>query len=243
MKRSLMMRRTLSIVCLALVLLGWGGEAGAQTARKYNTKGYRLYKKKDYVNALKLFQKAVDEDERYAQAHYNLACTYGVLRKLDRVCDHDAYRSTIIDHLKKAIRYGPKFRRTMRKDADLQPVHDTFAWQLLIGLSPKKTADVKRILRAVSWFGPSPGAYGPTGGVTFKARTVEVWKRTFDKEGNLGQKKHRGTYTVKGSRITIKLQKALDGKKVFKGTLNSDGELSFPESLGKFTDDPDECSA
>ena len=126
-------------LALAAVLLLWGGEAAAQTAKAYNTKGYRLYKKKDYGNALKLFQKALEMDERHAQAHYNLACTYGVLRRLDKVCDYDAYRGTIIEHLKLAIRYGPKYRWKMRKDADLQPVHDTFAWQLLIGRSPRKT--------------------------------------------------------------------------------------------------------
>jgi tetratricopeptide (TPR) repeat protein len=237
------MRSKLWIGCVAALVLAWGGEAAARSARALNTKGYSLYKKKRYAEALKLFQEAVDADDGYALAHYNLACTYGVLRKKDKVCEHDAYRGTITQHLQKAIKNDPKLKKRMRADADLQPVHDTFAWQVMIGLSPRKTADVKRILRAVSWFGPSPGAYGPTGGVTFKGRTVEVWKQTFNEEGDVGQKRYKGTFVVKGSSVTIRLKKALDGTKVFKGTLGADGELSFPGSLGKFTDDPDECSA
>ena len=44
-------------LAFAAVLLVWGGQAAAQSASEYNKRGHRLYQKKDYANALKLFQK------------------------------------------------------------------------------------------------------------------------------------------------------------------------------------------
>src|SRR5688500_12236820 len=65
-------------------------------AKGLNTQGFRLYKAGKYSQALELFEQARLADPAYALAHYNYAATLGVLRKQGKVCEHDAYRSTIV---------------------------------------------------------------------------------------------------------------------------------------------------
>ena len=226
---------------IAFLLLFVSFAAHAQSARRLNTQGYRLYKQKKYVKAVGKFEKAVEVNPSYALAHYNLACTLGVLHQEGLACDHDAYRSRIMKHLEEAVRLDPTRKKKMVKDPDLEPVRDMLGYQLLLGLSLKRTADVKNILKTITWYGPAPGAYGPMSGINFEKGKVSVWVMEFEED----MPKHvttKGTYRVEGNRVFIRLEKPLEGKREFEGVLTPKG-LKIPGLPGRFTDDNDECSA
>lgn len=52
-------------------------------AKELNTIGYELYKSGEYEKALDYFSKSFKENNEYLFAHYNYACTLGVLMQQD----------------------------------------------------------------------------------------------------------------------------------------------------------------
>ena len=129
----------------------------------------------------------------------------------------------------------------MKTDPDLDVVHDTFTYQILLGRDPAKTEDVKKILVAVAWYGPSPGAHGPVGGIDFKNNgKLEMWSLNI---GDLvTREKYKGTYQVQGNKVFIEIQLESGKNAKHVGTLSKDGRLETPDMF-TFTDDPDNCSA
>lgn len=216
--------------------------AAAPTARELNTQGYRLYQEQRFPEALELFQKAMQQDPRFALAHYNYAATLGRLRTLGQVCQHDAYKRTILEHLERSIALDSRRRERMKTDSDFDSVKDTVGYQRLLGRSPARLGDVGALVAAVSWFGESRGAYGPRSGARFEANgKVSLWLQLTEPEPH--RQTATGTYTLRGRAVTITLATPLGGKTQLKGQLTSRGKLVFDEPLGPMTDDPDECSA
>jgi tetratricopeptide (TPR) repeat protein len=229
-----MLRALLLLVSLTLAL-----PALAQSARDLNAEGFRLYKAGQLPEALGKFQAAAQADPKYALAHYNVAATLGVLRKQGQVCEFEAYRETIIERLKLAVKLDPKRLARAKEDADLDPIRDTLGWQRLLGRSPERVADVPELLRRVSWFGPGVGVYGTTRTLRFQEGGRVVLKRkTVDEEGTPKDEELSGTYSVKGRTLELRLP----GMKPLKGTLTPRGALQVDE-LGTFTDSPSECEA
>jgi tetratricopeptide (TPR) repeat protein len=228
--------RFTTIVLISILFVS----AASRSARELNTEGYRLYQQKRYAEAMELFRKATEADSKYALAHYNLACTLAILRTVEGPCEHNAYRRTIIHHLREAVQLDPRRKSRLKSDPDLKPVHDTFGYQILLGLSLKNSSDVQTILTRVSWYGPSPGVYGPISGVRFKSNgKVALWVL----DENARKKEYTGKYTVMGSRISIQLDQSLAGVRKFEGVLKENGVLDLPGLRGPFTDEPDECGA
>jgi tetratricopeptide (TPR) repeat protein len=229
------------IVTLLLLLLT--SNLLAENAIALNTRGYQAYQAGDYAKALALFRQAVKEDPTYGQAHYNLACTLGVLRQTEGPCVHDAYLNQINDSLLATLRYLPSKRGKMLKDPDLIPVHSTFAWQKIRGLSTETTADVRQILVAVAWFGPAPGAHGPIGGFDFhEDGRFTHWYLDFS--GEISRQSKSGRYEVDANRVTFLFEGAPDQN--FEGTLTRDGLLLLEGEhapQGPYSDDPSDCSA
>jgi len=233
-------------------------ESTRQTARALNAKGYAAYKQKRYAKAVEHFLDAVEADGSYAPAHYNLACTLGVLRKRVRdICEHDAYRPDIVRHLQTAVKLDPRWLTRAKQDPDLKPIHDTVGYQVLMGLDPTRTEDVTRILQRVTWYGPRPGICASRGGVIFRSHgRVSYWE---DIEGCEEVARPRrawfaGTYAVSGNAVVVRLTKPVKGRSEFRGVLkpveNGSAFLVIPglggqegESDGYFSDDPSECSA
>jgi tetratricopeptide (TPR) repeat protein len=239
------------LLLLGLALFPGGSLVAEQgpsgTASSLNSRGYHAYKAGEFSKALDLFKQAVKADPTYGQAHYNLACTLGVLRQKEGACgEHEVYLEDIIHSLHKTLKYLPLKRDKMLADPDLTPVYDTFAWQKIRGLSVTTTDEVKQILVAVSWFGPAPGAFGPIGGFDFLADgTFSYWYLDLTSD-EVVRKQVTGEYEVSGSRVKFTFDIMQEKSGSFEGTLTENGLLILegegaPE--GPYSADRSDCSA
>ena len=230
------------LICAALAL---GAPARGQTARELNAEGFKLYRRGKFPEALGTFQRAFQKDQTLAIAHYNYAATLGVLRKAGHVCELDAYRPVILDHLERAIALDPRRRARMRQDPDLDPIRDTVRYQQLLGRSLARPQDARAFIESVSWFGPGQGAFGSMIGLTFKPGGEGVlWRREMTNEDAAPRTvSYPGRARFEGARVTLTLSTPLDGRAEFEGRLTPSGSLEFPEPLGLLTDQLSECDA
>ncbi len=232
-------------------------ESARDAAKALNAKGYAAYKQKHFAKALEHFRAAVEADETYAAAQYNLACTLGVFRKRKQYCEPGAYRPEIVQHLQIAVKLDHTWLARARRDPDLEPIHDTVGYQVLMGLDPARTEDVIRILQRVTWYGPQSGVCPNPSGLTFKAGgNMSYWYFPENCEDAPRQRRATvaGTYSVRGSSVTVRLSKPVNGRREFRGVLkpveNGEAVLLVPglggyegEIDGRFSDNSSECSA
>lgn len=215
----------------------------AQSAAQLNSQGFDLYKKGQFAEAIAKFREATEKDGKHALAHYNLAATLARVRNDGQVCNLEAYRSTIIAELKRSIELDPRRRKRALEDNDFASVHDTAAWQFIAGKTVEKNG--AEILQAVSWYGPSPGAYGPSSGLRFLADgKVDGWY--LDLSGDDVKRVARaGRWKLAGRQVTIEWAGgAADQPKRETWTLDASGRLvATAPNQHTYTDDPDECSA
>lgn len=229
----------LSLLLLALSLSLPASAQSAPTARELNTEGFRLYQAGKYPEALEKFREATRRDPKHALAQYNVAATLGVLRKQGKVCEYEAYPSTILEYLTRAVRLDPRRLKRAKEDADLDPIRETVGWQRLLGRSPTRVADVPVILRSVRWYGPGVGVWGTLAKLRFEDKgKVVLTKRTPQEEGAPKEEEITGTYGVKGRTVEVRLP----GQKPDTGSLDAKGVLTF-KALGAFYDFPSECDA
>jgi len=220
--------------------------AYADSARDLNTAGFRLYKEGRYEEALGYFGRAIEADPTYALAHYNYACTLGVLRDTgpESVCRYDAYKWRILDYLEESVRLDPGRLERMQEDPDLECVHDTFRYQLLLGLDPTDPNDALLILQRVSWYSYNAGAYGPVEGLDFKENgLLEHWKLdvTGDEPVRLTL---TGIYSVTDDGMEMRPGSSATIGPRYSMELTEDGLLyihGFTPEL--FIDDPRDCDA
>jgi hypothetical protein len=166
---------------------------------------------------------------------YAQAAQLGRLRAAEGPCPHDAYMGSVLDLLEKAMRKDPGARDRAIADRSFDSVHGAFRWQRLLGRTPEK--DAREILIAVAWFGPSPGAFGPSAGLKFEADGKVTWWTAQPSADGVKRISKGGTWSVAGNKVSV----VVNGK-AYPGILHPDGSLTFP-TLGRFTDDADECSA
>jgi hypothetical protein len=210
--------------------------AAGSAADRLNAEGFSFYRQRKYHEAAGVFRRALKRDPKHALANFNLAATLGVFRKLGQVCQEEAYVGTILQYLTTAIESDPGRKGRMKSDTDFDTIRDSFGYQKLLGFSPKKPEDLKRILVGVAWNGPSPGALGPVSRLKF-SEGGRLRLSRHDPE-SLKWKDEDGRYELDGLKINLKL-----GEKAFVGELGEDGTLNVPELPGPFTDDKNECSA
>lgn len=227
------------LAALPLLVLALTTAVPAPAAKALNTEGFRLYQAGRYPEALEKFQEAAQKAPDYALARYNVAATLGLLRKQGQVCQYSAHRDVIVEHLTQAVKLDARRLARAKVDRDLDPIRDTLGWQRLLGRSPEREGDVPALLRGVSWFGPGVGIYGSTQGLRFPTATRAVlWTKAVGEDGVPRQREVKGTYTVKGRAVELRLP----GRAPLVGSLSPTGALTFPE-LGTFTDSPSECDA
>ncbi len=196
----------------------------------------QLIQKGRRAEAIALLEKSPAQD---GGAHYLLAALLAEERRGGRVCQSDAYRSTILQRLNEAIEVDAAFKQKALTDGRFAVVHDTMGWQQLLGRSPAQLADVPELLRRVSFHGPSQGMYGSNAMLDFQFQgQVRGWRSVWDDKLD-GPKRVsvRGSYRVEGRTVTITF-----GKEIWHGKLGTDGTLEI-EGQGTFIDEPSECDA
>lgn len=230
------MRRALAALAVAVAL-----PAFAQSAAQLNAQGFDAYKQQRYADALEKFRTAIERDERYALAHYNLAATLGLLRSKGQVCEFDAYQGSIVRELERSIQLDPRRRKRALEDSDFTSVHETIGWQRVKGLTVAKHA--RDILTAVHWYGPSPGAYGPTSELRFAADGT-VKGSTVDLTGDdVRRLPLEGRWTMQGRVVTVTYGEGKDARVVVY-RMQDDGRLQQQgDGAEILSDDPDDCSA
>src|ERR1700755_2755904 len=72
----------------------------AQDATTFNTRGFRQACRGNYIKAIKLFTKAIRQDDGFTDAYYNRALAFSKIKN---------YSGAIADYTK-AISIRPKFR-------------------------------------------------------------------------------------------------------------------------------------
>ncbi len=238
------------LTILLTALLAQATAPAPSPARKQattlNTRGFRLYQKKQYPEALALFRQASEADPTHALAHYNLAATLGVLRKQRRTCEFDAYKQAIVTELTRAVELDAGRKARMQRDRDFDDVRDTLGYQKLLGLDPKKPADLPALLERVSWYSGGEGAYGsmkaldlqPGGKLTLTLRQL-----TEDEKQPLKESKLPGTWKLEAGKLTLTFAQPLEGATTVSGTLGETGVLEMEAPLGKLYDRPSECEA
>lgn len=245
---AMLFQANLALLAVLLCFVS-ASAARAQSGVELNTQGYHAYKAKNFDKALDLFKQAVNVNPENALAHYNLACVLALARAAGRVCDTNAYRSTIREHLLEAVKLASGRRKRLQEDPDLKAVHDTVWFQELLGLSAKDAKNIPKLLTKVSW-------YGSTGDGIFSSVVLRQLAFTEDgvvtlrtagfteSEGpGITRGVVRGTYKVDGRKVRIEFEQEKKGvSSVYDGTLDQDGVLSFPD-FDRFTDDHAECSA
>lgn len=123
------------------------------TASQLNIFGYRAYKVQNYSDAARFFSCAIKNDDGYALAHYNLACTMALSSK-NRTDEDGAFNPrSILSHLKRSIELSPERKKRALVDPDLNPIHETVFFKVLAGkMDLKKTEDIKALLGTYRWF-------------------------------------------------------------------------------------------
>jgi tetratricopeptide (TPR) repeat protein len=222
-----------------LLVLALTAAVPAPAAKALNTEGFRLYQAGRYPEALEKFQEAARQAPDYALARYNVAATLGLLRKQGKVCEYSAHRDVIVEHLTWSVKLDARRLARAKVDRDFDAIRDTLGWQRLLGRTPEREADVPRLLRSVSWFGPGVGVFGTTQGLRFQANgRAALWMKEVGEDGTQRLREVPGTYAVRGRQVELRLK----GRAPLVGTLTDKGALTFPE-LGTFTDSPSECDA
>ena len=242
----------MAVMPFALVLL-LAVTAAPSTAKELNAAGMDKYKAKQFVEAIALFQQAIDKGEKEAPlstrekvernktialAHFNHACAQSLLRKAGRVCDGDSYRSAITGHLEKSVLLDPNRLDRVVADKDLESIRDTLAYHSMLGLSVKREKDLPALLTKVRWWSPGVGAFGSLSELTFTpGGGVSELLRVVDPEGGTeSHKTVKGQWTLKGRSVSV----TLDGK-VREGTIGEDGKLTLGGVA--YGDEPSECGA
>lgn len=230
------MRRTLVafVVTAALPVF-------AQSAAALNARGFDAYKQQRYAEAIEQFRAAIERDERYALAHYNLAATLALLRSKGQVCEFDAYQGTILTELERSIQLDARRRKRALEDSDFESVHATLGWQRVKGLTVAKHA--REMLTAVHWYGPSPGAYGPTSELRFEADGT-VKGSSVDLTGDdVRRVPLEGRWTMQGRLVTVTYGDGKDARVVVYRMQDDGRLLQQGEAAEILSDDPDDCSA
>jgi hypothetical protein len=229
--------KMLALVTAALLT----GQAPAD-ALALNRAGFALYEQGRFEDALEKFREAAAADDRLAIAHYNAAATMARLRTLNRVCETNAYVSSIFEELERAIALDPRRRMRAREDRDFASVQTSARWQLAVRRYDARR-DLAQILIASDWWGPAPGAHGNTSFIAFKADgSVSGWELDPSTD-EVRQRPLDGRWVVARGKVTIRWTSARAAEPPVTLRLTAEGHLVTETGAPAFASEPEECSA
>jgi len=100
----------------------------------------------------------------------------------------------------------------VKNDPDLELLRNRFNYYIVIGLSHTKTEDVKQILCGLSWYIEGLGIYQYIGGANFSSdNSFCLWyypPKYYDGSDSKNLE-YKGAYSIKGNKITLKLNKPM----------------------------------
>ena len=227
--------------------------AAPTSARDLNSAGMEKYKARQLVEAIGLFQQAIENGEKetplstkekvernrtLALAHFNHACAQSLLRKAGKVCDGDAYRSAITGHLEQSVMLDPNRLERVLADKDLESIRDTLAYHSMLGLTVKREKDLPALLAKVRWWSPGSGAFGSLSQLTFAAggEVTELVRAVDPEGGKESTRSLKGRWTLTGRSLSL----TIEGK-TRAGTVGEDGKLELGGVA--YRDEPSECGA
>ena len=216
-------RPTLSAdaTCEAAIGALQGQLKAVTTADQLNTFGMRCYKQERFLDAGRLFEKAIALEPTHALANYNLACVIGLLLKTQGPCDMDLNWEAVFQHLKQAVASDPKRRQRARVDTDLDSLREMMAFRLAVEGPPKSAAETAALYDGVTLWGETPGV-ALLGKVSFQRThpsaltgTVSGWVADW----NFEQMPVKGTWRAEGEVIIVDWaeRRSKDGSETRKG--------------------------
>lgn len=233
-----------------------------EAARDLNTEGFTFYQNGDYESALAKFKESMTYDDEYFFAHFNYACTLGVLMKNNYEEWYDV-KDEVIEELKLCLQIDPTSKSKIMNDSDLDLVKSELDYLTEVAGYDLSTSDgVRNVLKKAEWYVHGQGVISVLGGVDFEGNNVTFSYLNLENfnEGTIGDPIiSTGTYSYDGSVITFKMDQptlkrrslsdvynnydVLDDRIEFTGTLSNDGILTIDGYEYQFYTWYDEFSA
>lgn len=185
----------------------------SQEAKDLNTLGFDQYQVGAYEEALALFEQSIAKDDGYFYAHYNYACTLGVLMQKDYPMWYDR-RGEVYDHLEKVLVLNPDYVEKFKTDRDLDLLRQDYEYYQLIGYSIDQPEDIGVFLENVHWYIQGPGVFTVLGGLDiqdnnrFRLHHLDFTK--MDSENFINQPiEFEGSYTIEAGVIHFTLDEEM----------------------------------
>ncbi len=174
-------------------------DAARAAARAHNSAAMDLYNAGDLNGARDRFVQAIDADNTFALAHYNLACVLSLMLhdpmtlKVAVCPQHSgATPAGALYHLARAVELDPKRHDRMRKDSDLDLLRYFLAYKAFDGADLSDPASLREALKDTKYWGPKPGAH-PAARLLLRA---DGTAQHMDLEGDFVQTERKGTWKV-----------------------------------------------
>ena len=189
------------------------------TAKEYNNFGFALYKKKQVIEAAKIFECAIIKNKKFALAYYNLACMNSLLhsKEIRNRCIYK--KDKIFMHLKKALSLQLSLRKNLIRDPDFEGMKKYVHYWQLYGLSLSKTEDVKKIVPYIKW----QSGYRTGPGLLLKKDMTFEGSYFFEQDLTKRVASRHGNYSVHGNVITLRFAIG----KTIKVKLRPDGNMQI----------------
>ncbi len=227
-----------------------------EKAKELNTQGYRLYKKKNYADAIMQFYRATQADGNYALAHYNLASTLALEFghcELEEQAAQEGYEiflelsdsDVVFKELRKAIKLDPKRLQRSQIDPDFAEVRQSYRYYRdILGYRNDNEEQLRQMLQNIDW--ESVGVrllhVEPFSRLIFHPDGRVQIKKTHEAENNIPPWRYtyqNGRYRLNDGVITLEFDgQSVEGRLSEHGTLyfNNESKL-LPSNLYRFARD------
>ncbi|MBN2799499.1 MAG: hypothetical protein JXX28_10165 [Deltaproteobacteria bacterium] len=213
------------------------------SAQDLNAAGHRYYQAGDLYAATRLFQAAVALDEEHALAHYNLACTLAIARRIQgSACGViEAYQGVILHHLERAVALDEGRRARMVEDEDLAGLRGLIRFKVLAGADLRDTEATRGLLLGAHLVDEPQGAFGSLRHLQLDASGRYAIRWTAGaraaNDGKLPGPEPSGRWVVRGDKVELQ-----EGPQRTELRLLPTGALVTDDKV-VWTEDPAECDA
>jgi len=172
-------KKICSLFLLILLIITIPHFANAQKLESisHNTKGFELYKTKNFHKAIDYFNLAIKADYSNYIAHYNLACTYSLLTINDGNCNTEYFKNAISALEDCYALDSLKTKEKATKDKDFDNIRTEYEFNVLIyGLDFNKAEFVRGFIVGKTFKTSIPGStYYPIEELTINADNTWVY--------------------------------------------------------------------